>query len=119
MKKAPFSNRIKATAARYLKIVEWSDEDKCFIGLCPGLFYGGCHGADETEVYRELCTIVEEHVAELLARQEALPAATAGKRYSGKFVVRIRPELHQKAAVKASARGESLNQFVAAAIASA
>jgi predicted HicB family RNase H-like nuclease len=55
----------------------------------------------------------------LLANKERLPAATAGKTYSGKFVVRIGPELHQKAAIKASARGESLNQFGAAAIASA
>ena len=48
-----------------------------------------------------------------------LPPATAGKRYSGKFVVRIGPELHQKAAIKASTRGKSLNQFVADAIAKA
>ncbi len=110
---------VKGAAARYLKIVEWSDADKCFVGRCPGLFFGGCHGADETKVYREICKLVEEHVAELLANKERLPAVTAGKTYSGKFVVRIGPELHQKAAIKASARGESLNQFVAAAIASA
>jgi len=29
---------------RYLKIVEWSEEDQCYVGTCPGLFYGGCHG---------------------------------------------------------------------------
>ncbi len=22
---------------RYLKIVEWSDEDQCYVGTCPGL----------------------------------------------------------------------------------
>ena len=26
---------------RYLKVVAWSDEDKCFIGTCPQLMYGG------------------------------------------------------------------------------
>jgi predicted HicB family RNase H-like nuclease len=71
------------------------------------------------KVYRKLCKVVEAHVAELLANEERLPAATAGKTYSGKFVVRIGPELHQKAAIKASTRGKSLNQFVAAAIANA
>ena len=30
--------------ARYVKIVEWSDEDACYVGSSPGLFYGGCHG---------------------------------------------------------------------------
>src|SRR5688572_12127420 len=32
--------------ARYVKIVEWSEEDDCFIGSCPGLLFGGCHGDD-------------------------------------------------------------------------
>ena len=41
--------------ARYVKIVEWSDEDRCFVGSCPGLFYGGCHGDDEKAVFAELC----------------------------------------------------------------
>lgn len=113
----PTTTTVKSAAARYLKIVEWSDEDGCFVGRCPGLFFGGCHGRDETKVYRELCQIVEEHVADLLAGREPLPPPTAGKTYSGKFLVRVPPALHQKAALKAQARGESLNQFVAEAIA--
>jgi hypothetical protein len=24
-------------SARYVKIVEWSDEDHCYVGSCPGL----------------------------------------------------------------------------------
>jgi len=24
-------------SAKYIKIVEWSDEDECFIGYCPGI----------------------------------------------------------------------------------
>lgn len=115
--KQPTKTELKSAAARYLKIVEWSDEDECFVGRCPGLFLGGCHGSDETKVYTELCELVEEHVAELLAGRAPLPDATAGKSYSGKFVVRVTPELHQKAALKAQARGESLNQFVAGVIA--
>ncbi len=119
MKTTTGPRALKDAAARYLKIVEWSDEDRCFVGRCPGLFLGGCHGADETEVYRELCGIVEDHVADLLAKRERLPAATAGKSYSGKFIVRIDPELHRKAALKASFRNESLNQYVANALARA
>jgi predicted HicB family RNase H-like nuclease len=110
---------LNAAVARYLKIVEWSDEDQLFVGRAPGLFFGGCHGSDETKVYAELRKIVEEHVADLLINKEKLPPPTAGKAYSGKFVVRIGPDLHQKAAVKAMASGESLNQFVAKAIANA
>ena len=65
-------------AGRYVKIVEWSDEDGAFVGQCPGVIGPCCHGADETEVYRDLCQIVEEWVA--LARQDGkpLPPPTAG-----------------------------------------
>ncbi len=63
--------------ARYAKIVEWSDEDQCFIGSCPGLFYGGCHGADEQSVFAELCQLVEDTV-ELYQREgRPLPPPTA------------------------------------------
>jgi len=49
-------------SARYAKIVEWSDEDQCYIGSCPGLIYGGCHGNDERLVFAELCEIVDEAI---------------------------------------------------------
>ena len=112
-------SELKAKAARYLKIVEWSDEDKCFVGRIPGLAAGGVHGDDEAKVYRELCLVAEEWVEILEGDGKPLPPPTAGKTYSGKFVVRVAPELHQKAALKAMARNESLNQFVAAALAKA
>ena len=38
------TTELKAKAARYMKIVEWSDEDGCFVGTCPGLMFGGVHG---------------------------------------------------------------------------
>ena len=38
-------------AARYLKIVEWSEEDQCFVGSAPGLVFGGFHGDDEMVRY--------------------------------------------------------------------
>jgi len=47
-------------SVEYTKIVEWSDEDQCYVGSCPGLIYGGCHGEDEKQVFEELCQIVEE-----------------------------------------------------------
>jgi predicted HicB family RNase H-like nuclease len=109
----------KAKAARFLKVVEWSDEDQCFVGRCPALFFGGCHGPDEAEVYRQLCQIAEEWVEIIHDDGQSLPAPTAGKSYSGKFVVRVSPALHQRAALKAMSRGESLNQFVAEALAHA
>ncbi len=72
-------------SARYAKIVEWSEEDQCFVGSAPGLLYGGCHGDEETEVFRELCQIVDE-VVDLYRREgKALPPATAGRDFANKM----------------------------------
>lgn len=73
-------------SARYVKIVEWSKEDQCYVGSCPGLFYGGCHGHDEQKVFAELCEIVEETI-ELYKRDgKPLPPSTSGRDYANKMV---------------------------------
>jgi len=73
-------------SARYVKIVEWSDEDQCFIGSCPGLFFGGCHGNDEKAVFSELCEIVEETLVLFKKEGKPLPPPTAGKDYANKML---------------------------------
>jgi predicted RNase H-like HicB family nuclease len=65
-------------SARYVKIVEWSEEDQCYIGSCPGLLLGGCHGDDERKVFDELCDIVEEVLDIYRADGRSLPPATSG-----------------------------------------
>jgi predicted RNase H-like HicB family nuclease len=74
------------TSARYVKIVEWSVEDQCYVGSCPGLFYGGCHGKDEREVFAQLCQIVEEVVALYRKEGKRLPPATSGRDYASKML---------------------------------
>jgi predicted RNase H-like HicB family nuclease len=69
-------------SARYVKIVEWSEEDQCFVGSCPGLFYGGCHGDDEKAVFAELCEIVEETIELYKKDKKQLPPSTSGKDYA-------------------------------------
>lgn len=66
-------------SARYVKIVEWSDEDNCYVGSSPGLVLGGCRGEDEKQLFQELCQIVEEAIALLHAEGKPLPPPTSGK----------------------------------------
>ena len=73
-------------STRYVKIVEWSEEDTCFIGSCPGLFYGGCHGNNEKKVFSELCQIVDENIALYKADGKPLPNPTSGKDYANKML---------------------------------
>jgi len=70
---------------RYVKIVEWSEQDQCYVGSCPGLFYGGCHGDDETEVFKELCQIVDDAIALLKQDGKPLPPPTSGKDYANRM----------------------------------
>jgi predicted HicB family RNase H-like nuclease len=101
-------SEIKERAGRYAKFVEWSDEDRCFIGRCPDLFDGGIHGDDEATVYAELCQAAEEWVESLHSDKADLPEP---KKYSGKFVMRVDPLVHRRLAAKAKLAGESLNTF--------
>ena len=96
---------------QYLKIVEWSEEDQCYVGTCPGLMLGGIHGDDEAKVYKELCQAVEEWIEIYQEDQDPLPDSTAGKDYSGKFVVRVGRDLHKALAIDALRHGESLNTY--------
>ena len=69
-------------SARYVKLVEWSDQDRCYVGSAPGLIYGGCHGSDEKEVLGELCVIVDVAIALYRKDGKPLPAPTAGRDYA-------------------------------------
>ena len=70
---------------RYIKIVEWSDEDAAFVGQCPGVIGRCCHGSDEVEVYRELCEIVAEWLELRIQDGAELPRPTAGVGIAEKF----------------------------------
>ncbi len=62
-----------------MKLIEWSDEDGCFVGECPGIIGSCCHGDDETEVYAELCQIVDEWIEIFKSDGKPLPPPTAGR----------------------------------------
>lgn len=102
---------MKKDSNKYLKIVEWSKEDQCYIGTCPGLMIGGVHGKSEAKVYAELCKVVDEWVTIYKKDGVPLPEGTADKDYSGKFMLRIDKNLHKILAVSALRCGESLNNF--------
>ena len=73
----PTVTQIREAARRYLKIVEWSDDDKCYVGSAPPLVGQSCHGRTESEVIKQLQVIVEEWVELLLVDgPDQIPART-------------------------------------------
>jgi len=96
---------------KYLKIVEWSVKDNFYVGSIPGWIGKCCHGDDELKVYQELSKILNEWIEIYKKDKRPLPHPTS-KKYSGKFVLRTGPELHQALALKALNEGESLNKYL-------
>jgi predicted RNase H-like HicB family nuclease len=72
-------------SAKYAKIVEWSEEDQCYVGSAPGLILGGSHGADEKKVFDELCQIVEEAIELYRNDGKPLPPPTSGRDFATKM----------------------------------
>lgn len=70
---------------KYLKIVEWSEEDGCYVGSIPGWIGKCCHGDDEEKVYKELSKILNEWIEIYEQDGIALPLKVTKKKYSGKF----------------------------------
>jgi len=96
---------------RFLKIVEWSEEDQCYVGSIPGWIGKCCHGDNEEKVYHELCQILEEWIEIYKEDNRPLPPNISTKKYSGKFQLRIDSDLHKALAIRAMQADESLNNF--------
>jgi predicted HicB family RNase H-like nuclease len=96
----------------YTYRVIWSEEDGEFVGLCaefPSLSH-----LDETQV-GALCGIgalVAEVVTDMQANGETPPTPIADRHYSGRFQVRVTPELHRRLAIRAAEANVSLNRIV-------
>ncbi|MBT8419345.1 MAG: type II toxin-antitoxin system HicB family antitoxin, partial [Gammaproteobacteria bacterium] len=75
-----------------------------WIGKC-------CHGDNEEDVYRQLCQILDEWVDIYESGNIPLPASISGKKFSGKFQLRVDSDLHKALAIRAMQSNESLNSF--------
>ncbi len=67
--------------------------------------------ATPEEALRGIRRVVAEVVADLKRSQEIVPEPLATRQYSGKFQVRVPPELHRRLALEAAESGVSLNRL--------
>lgn len=99
---------------RYTYRVTWSEEDQEYVGLCaefPSLSW-----LDQTPetALKGIREVVENVIEDMKHSDEEIPQPIASKRYSGKFMVRVPPEVHRNLAIQASESGVSLNRIVGA-----
>lgn len=57
---------------RYLKWVEWNEEDRVYIGKCPDLITG-IHGDDPVRLYADLCQVIQDVIDHFNAEGRPLP----------------------------------------------
>ena len=97
--------------------VIWSNEDGELVGLCaefPSLSH-----LDETQgaALEGITNLVADIVADMQAADERPPVPITDRGYSGRFQVRITPELHRRLAIRAAEANVSLNRIVSAQLA--
>jgi predicted HicB family RNase H-like nuclease len=103
---------------RYTYRVIWSEEDAQCVGLCAE-FPSLSHLADTPEkALRGIRKIVADLIEDVQANGESVPEPLSSRQYSGKFMVRIPPEVHRRLALEAAEADISLNRLVSAKLSS-
>jgi predicted HicB family RNase H-like nuclease len=99
---------------RYTYRVTWSEEDNEHVGLCVEFPSLSWLAPTPEAALKGIRKIVAEVVADLQANGEQVPTPLATKPYSGKFMVRVPPEIHRRLALEAAEAGVSLNRIASA-----
>jgi predicted HicB family RNase H-like nuclease len=99
---------------RYTYRVTWSEEDQEHVGLCaefPSLSWLAPTPEAALNGIRQL---ISDVVTDMLASGEPAPEPISVRHYTGKFVVRVPPEVHRRLVLEAAEAGVSLNRVVSA-----
>lgn len=96
----------------YTARIEYDERDDIFVGRILGLrSIISFHGKTVAELRREFAAAVKDYLSDC-EEQGISPEKPA----SGKLLIRVPPEIHSKALVKAQAMGKSLNQWATEAL---
>ena len=93
----------------YIGTVEYSEDDDVMFGRLAGIDDIITYEGDSVQ---ELRKAFQEAVDDYLAHCRQT-GKIPNKPYSGKFTLRISPEVHARLAAQARAMGKSLNQYAA------
>ena len=101
----------------YTYRVTWSAEDQEYVGLSVEFPSLSWLADSPDEAFSGIRRLVAECVEDMLSADEILPEPIADRTYSGKFMVRVPPEMHRALAIRAAEEGVSLNRLVSARLA--
>ena len=101
----------------YTYRVTWSPEDGEYVGLCAEFPSLSWLAATAEEAFSGIRRVVREVIEDMHANAETPPAPLADRAYSGRFLVRVPPEIHRALVLRAAEEGVSLNRLVSARLA--
>ena len=94
--------------------VIWSAEDEEYVGQCAEFPSLSWLASTPEAALKGIRKVVAEAVADLEDRGEPVPDPLATRSYSGKFVVRVPPDVHRRLSLEAAEAGVSLNRLASA-----
>jgi len=103
---------------KYTYRVMWSEEDGEYVGLCAE-FSSLSWLADTPEAaLAGIRKTVSQIIRDMESTSEIIPQPLTTKNYSGKFTVRIPPEVHRKLQIQAAENKISFNRLISAKLSS-
>jgi predicted HicB family RNase H-like nuclease len=96
----------------YTYRVTWSSEDNEYVGLCAEFPSLSWLAATQVEALHGIRDLVGEVIADLKSNGEPIPEPIAARRYSGKFTVRVTPDVHRLLVIQAAEAKVSFNRLV-------
>ena len=102
---------------KYTYRVMWSEEDQEYVGLCSEFPSLSWLKASPEAALKGIRVLVKSTVKDMKNDGEQVPEPIAAKTFSGKFMVRVPPEVHRHLALEAAESGVSLNRLASAKLA--
>lgn len=98
---------------QYTYRVSWSDEDGEYVGACAEFPSLSWLDSSPERALLGIRKVVSRCVQDMKRSGEPLPEPLSAKSFSGRFMVRVPPQLHRQLATEAAESGVSLNRLVA------
>ena len=102
---------------KYTYRVMWSEQDGEFVGLCAEFQGLSWLATAPEEALKGIRAMVRDCIVDIRGNGEPIPQPIATRQYSGKFMVRVPPEVHRHLAIEAAESGVSLNRIASAKLA--
>jgi len=102
---------------KYTYRVMWSEEDQEFVGLCSEFPSLSWLKASPEAALKGIRALVKSTIKDMVENGELVPEPISSKKFSGKFMVRVPPEVHRHLAIEAAESGVSLNRLASAKLA--